>query len=143
MSAWRTTPISSCAGSDGAGPAGVRAARVPACPRLPPYVPQPAGTPPRRQGAPEALPRRKGSGGGPSRRRRRRGHSNVADAMAAAEPLSPAEAEALVRALRGTELRDAGGKGCGERVRLRGGHTGPGRGEGCGGINSRCPPLRR
>lgn len=31
--------------------------------------------------------------------------------MAAAEPLSPAEAEALVRALRGTELRDAGGKG--------------------------------
>lgn len=63
--------------------------------------------------------------------------------MAAAEPLSPAEAEALVRALRGTELRDAGGKGCGERARLRGGHTGPGRGEGCGGINSRCPSLRR
>ncbi|XP_019475461.1 zinc finger MYND domain-containing protein 10 isoform X1 [Meleagris gallopavo] len=31
--------------------------------------------------------------------------------MAAAEPLSPAEAEALVRTLRGTELRDAGGKG--------------------------------
>uniref|UniRef100_A0A8C2Y7I3 Zinc finger MYND domain-containing protein 10 n=1 Tax=Coturnix japonica TaxID=93934 RepID=A0A8C2Y7I3_COTJA len=31
--------------------------------------------------------------------------------MAAAEPLSPAEAEALVRALRGTELRDAGGTG--------------------------------
>lgn len=35
MSAWRTTPISSCAGSDGAGPAGVRAAR----PRVPPVCP--------------------------------------------------------------------------------------------------------
>lgn len=35
MSAWRTTPISSCAGSDGAGPAGVRAAR----PRVPPSAP--------------------------------------------------------------------------------------------------------
>ncbi|XP_072203743.1 zinc finger MYND domain-containing protein 10 [Excalfactoria chinensis] len=30
--------------------------------------------------------------------------------MAVAEPLTPAEAEALVQALRGTELRDAGGK---------------------------------
>lgn len=33
--------------------------------------------------------------------------------MAAAGPLLPAEAEALVQALRGTELRDAGGQGCG------------------------------
>lgn len=118
----------------------MRAACVPACPRPPPRVPQPAGTPPRLQGAPEALARLKGSSGDPSHQRRRRSHSDATDAMAAAEPLSPAEAEALVRALRGTELRDAGGKGCGERVRLWGGHTGPGRGEGGGGIDLRCPP---
>lgn len=29
-------------------------------------------------------------------------------------PLLPAEAEALVGALRGTELRDIGGQGCGD-----------------------------
>lgn len=29
-------------------------------------------------------------------------------------PLPPAEAEALVRALQGSELRDIGGQGCGD-----------------------------
>lgn len=30
------------------------------------------------------------------------------------EPLPPAEAEAMVRALQGSELRDIGGQGCGD-----------------------------
>lgn len=59
----------------------------------------------------------------------RRCHSDAAAAMAAAgpAPLLPAEAEALVRALQGTELRDAGGQGCGGTALLGRGPGGGGR----------------
>lgn len=81
----------------------------------------PAVAPPRRQGAPESSPRRQWPAEAPPLRQgaaerpeRSRCHSDAA-AMAAPgpTPLLPAEAEALVQALRGTELRDTGGQGCG------------------------------
>lgn len=118
MSAWRTTPTSSCAGSDGAGPAGACAVCVPKLSPLAPVPPVPPGAPrcvPTRSWAPP------GCGGGPSRHHGRRCHSDAGTAMAAAGPLLPAEAEALVQALRGTELRDAGGQGCGGVPRGEGG----------------------
>lgn len=48
-------------------------------------------------------------------------------AAAGPAPLLPAEAEALVRALQGTELRDAGGQGCGGTALLGRGPGGGGR----------------
>lgn len=64
MSAWRMTPTSSCAGSDAA----IALSRAvsphasPVCPVVPSTcsrsAPLPAAAPPRRQGAPQAAPRR-------------------------------------------------------------------------------------
>lgn len=110
MSAWRTTPTSLCAGSDGAGLAGACAMCVP---KSSPLVPVPPVSP----SAPRCVPTQcwapPGRGKGPNRHHGRCCHSNNDAAMAAAGPLLPAEVEALVQALRGTELRDAGRQGCG------------------------------
>lgn len=79
-------------------------------------------------GGPSAPP-----GGSRDSVRAPRCHSDAAAAMAGPAPLLPAEAEALVRALQGTELRDTGGQGC-EGWGGAGGFVGDGvrRGEGPG-----------
>lgn len=82
-------------------------------PKSSPLVPVPPVSP----SAPRCVPTQcwapPGRGKGPNRHHGRCCHSNNDAAMAAAGPLLPAEVEALVQALRGTELRDAGRQGCG------------------------------
>lgn len=83
--------------------------QCPLCPPVPPVVsPHGAGRP---QGAAKA----------PAAIMAAVAIATTTDAMAAAGLLLPAEVEALVQALRGTKLRDAGGQGCGGVPRGKGG----------------------